>query len=90
MQRTIRILRVALPIVGIAFILVIVLSWRRGRPEKQKVPSGGVTSTIRPFDPASIESKTFEDTQTIGGRVVSRIRARRRGRVAADVRRGLL
>jgi len=76
-QRTIRILRVALPIVGIAFILVIVLSWRRGRPEKEKVPSSGVTSTIRPFDPASIESKTFEDTQTIGGRVVSRIRARR-------------
>ena len=77
MQRTIRILRVALPIVGIAFILIIVLSWRTGRRGKEKVPSTGVTSTIRPFDPASIESKTFEDTQTIGGRVVSRIRARR-------------
>jgi lipopolysaccharide export system protein LptA len=76
-QRTIRILRVALPIVGIAFILLIALSWRTGRRGREKVPSTGVTSTIRPFDPASIESKTFEDTQTIGGRVVSRIRARR-------------
>ncbi len=77
MQRTIRILRVALPIVGIAFILLIVLSWRTGRRGKEKVPSTGVTSTIRPFDPAASEAKTFEDTQTIGGRVVSRIRARR-------------
>ena len=50
MQRTIRILRVALPIVGIAFILLIVLSWRTGRRGKEKVPSTGVTSTIRPFD----------------------------------------
>jgi lipopolysaccharide export system protein LptA len=76
-QRTIRILRVGLLIVGIAFIVLIVLSWRTGRRGKEKVPSTGVTSTIRPFDPAASEAKTFEDTQTIGGRVVSRIRARR-------------
>jgi lipopolysaccharide transport protein LptA len=76
-QRTIRILRVALPIVGIAFIALIVLNWRSGRRQKDHVPQTGVTSTIRPFDPANVESKSFEDTQTIGGRVVSRIRARR-------------
>lgn len=78
MQRTIRILRVALPIAGIAFILVIVLSWRSGHRPKEHGPAQGVTSTIRPFDPgAASEAKTFEDTQTIAGRVVSRIRARR-------------
>jgi len=77
-QRTIRILRVALPIAGIAFILVIVLSWRSGHRPKEHGPAQGVTSTIRPFDPgAASEAKTFEDTQTIAGRVVSRIRARR-------------
>ncbi|HEV2722065.1 MAG TPA: LptA/OstA family protein, partial [Thermoanaerobaculia bacterium] len=78
MQRTIRILRIALPIAGLAFILVIVLSWRAGRRPKDSGPATGVTSTIRPFDPgAASEAKTFEDTQTIAGRVVSRIRARR-------------
>ena len=78
MQRTIRILRVALPIAGIAFIFVIVLSWRSGHRPKEHGPAQGVTSTIRPFDPgAASEAKTFEDTQTIAGRVVSRIRARR-------------
>jgi lipopolysaccharide transport protein LptA len=76
-QRTIRILRVALPIVGLAFILLIALNWRSGRRRKEHVPTTGVTSTIRPIDIAASEAKTFEDTQTIGGRVVSRIRARR-------------
>lgn len=77
MQRTIRILRVALPIAGVAFILVIVLSWRSARLGKEHVPQDGVTSTVRPFDKPGSEAKTFEDTQTVGGRVVSRIRARR-------------
>jgi lipopolysaccharide export system protein LptA len=76
-QRTIRILRVALPIAGVAFIIYIALNWRGGRAGKEHVPSDGVTSTARPFDKPGSEAKTFEDTQTIGGRVVSRIRARR-------------
>ena len=77
MQRTIRILRVALPIVFIGFVIVIALNWRRGKPHKDKAGAVPVTSTIRPTDTASIESKTFEDTQTVNGRIASRIRAQR-------------
>ena len=77
MQRTIRILRVALPLVFIAFIAVIAVNWRRGKPHKDKGGTVPVTSTIRPTDTAAIESKTFEDTQTVNGRVASRIRAQR-------------
>jgi lipopolysaccharide export system protein LptA len=76
-QRTIRILRVALPLVFIAFIAVIAANWRRGKPHKDKAGAVPVTSTIRPSDTAAIESKTFEDTQTVNGRVASRIRAQR-------------
>jgi len=76
-QRTIRILRVALPIVFIAFIAVIAINWRRGKPHKDKGGTVPVTSTIRPTDTAAIESKSFEDTQTVNGRLASRIRAQR-------------
>lgn len=77
MQRTIRILRVALPLVFIGFILLIALNWRRGKPHKDKAGAVPVTSTMRPIDKPAIESMTFEDTQTINGRVASRIRAQR-------------
>ena len=46
MQRTIRILRVALPLVFIAFIAVIAVNWRRGKPHKDKAGAVPVTSTI--------------------------------------------
>ncbi|HEX8154424.1 MAG TPA: hypothetical protein VF698_14925, partial [Thermoanaerobaculia bacterium] len=79
MQRTVKLLRIALPIVFVAFVILIITSWTR------RVRGGGeaavpVTSTQRPDDKAQAEAKSFEDTQTIGGRVVSRIRA---GRVVA-------
>ncbi len=78
MQRTIRILRVALPLVFIAFVVVIAVNWRRGKPHKDKAGAAPVTSTLRPTtDNPSIESKVFEDTQTVNGRVASRIRAQR-------------
>jgi LPS export ABC transporter protein LptC len=76
-QRTIRILRVALPLVFIAFVLVIALNWRRGKPHRDKATTAPVISTIRPNDKPAILSMTFEDTQTINGRVASRIRAQR-------------
>jgi lipopolysaccharide export system protein LptA len=76
-QRTIRILRVALPLLFIAFIAVIAVNWRRGKPHKDKAGTVPVTSTIRPTDKAAIESKTFEDTQTVNGRIASKIRAER-------------
>ena len=78
MQRTIRFLRVALPIAFFGFILLIALSWNRARITKDKAITQPVTSTIRPDEKSpNIESKSFEDTQTIAGRVASRIRAKR-------------
>ena len=77
MQRSIRILRVALPLVFIGFVLLIAINWRRGKPHKDKSGAIPVTSTMRPIDKPAIESMTFEDTQTINGRVASRIRAQR-------------
>ena len=77
MQRTIRILRVALPLVFIGFVLLIAFSWHRGKPHKDKSGAIPVTSTMRPVDRPSVESMTFEDTQTVNGRLASHIRARR-------------
>ncbi len=77
MQRTIRILRVALPIAFFGFILLIAVSWNRPRGHKERTTNEPVTSTIRPVDKPQIESKTFEDTQTIAGRIAARIRAKR-------------
>lgn len=77
MQRTIRFLRVALPIVFVAFVLLIALSWRRTHAARDDQAAGPVTSTQRPVDKPQLESKKFEDTQTIAGRVVMRIDAER-------------
>ena len=77
MQRTIRILRVALPIAFFGFILLIVVSWNRARVQKDRSITQPVTSTQRPTDKPQIESKAFEDTQTIAGRIAARIRAKR-------------
>ncbi|HSY50678.1 MAG TPA: LptA/OstA family protein [Thermoanaerobaculia bacterium] len=78
MQRTIRILRVALPILFIGFVILIALSWRHGKPHKDKSDAVPVTSTIRPkTDKPSMLSIAFDDTQTINGRISSRIRAQR-------------
>lgn len=76
MQRSIRILRIALPVVILAFVALIVFSWTRkdARPR-----TAGIDPVVgsRGEDKPRLESKQFEDTQTIGGRVVSRIRATR-------------
>ncbi|HEX7706085.1 MAG TPA: LptA/OstA family protein, partial [Thermoanaerobaculia bacterium] len=77
MQRTVRVLRIALPVVFIAFILVLYLSWDRSAGRRGKPAGEPVTSTQRPEDRPQAEAKAFEDVQTIGGRVVSRIRADR-------------
>lgn len=77
MQQTIKVLRYALPIAFIAFIAVIIVSWnRRGGPIGSE-PATPVVSDLRPHDIAQADAIAFEDTQTIGGRVVSRIRAAR-------------
>lgn len=77
MQRTIRVLRIALPIVFAAFVLLIVLSWNKSATPGRRKPAEPVTSTLRPGDEPGAESTAFEDVQTIGGRVVSRISATR-------------
>lgn len=77
MQRTIRALRIALPIAILGFILLIVFSWTATKTRRAPAPAEPVTSTQRPEDRPLVEGKSFEDVQTIGGRVVSRIRANR-------------
>jgi lipopolysaccharide transport protein LptA len=77
MQRTIRVLRIALPILFVAFVILIVVKWNRAGGRKGTAPSERVTSTQRPQDEAILASTAFSDVQTIGGRVVSRISADR-------------
>lgn len=76
MQRTVKVLRIALPILILAFIGFIAISYR-STVHRDKPAAENVTSTQRPHDIAQGEGKSFEDVQTIGGRVVSRIRAER-------------
>ena len=77
MQRTVRILRIALPILIVAFIAILVLSWNRNPEPTSRTDTAPLTSTQRPQDKGIVEGRAFEDVQTIGGRVVSRIRAKR-------------
>ena len=76
MQRTVRALRIALPILFFAFIALIVVNWRKNNAKVDKASSQPVKIT-REGEKAQGEAKGFEDTQTVGGRVVSRIRAKR-------------
>ncbi|HEY0140567.1 MAG TPA: LPS export ABC transporter periplasmic protein LptC [Thermoanaerobaculia bacterium] len=76
MQRSIRILRLALPVVILAFIGLIVFSWTK-RVAKPRTAGIEAVAGSRGNEKPLLESKQFEDTQTIGGRVVSRIRATR-------------
>jgi lipopolysaccharide transport protein LptA/LPS export ABC transporter protein LptC len=77
MERTVKTLRIALPILFIGFIGVLVFSFNRAKTSRDKSVNQPVTSTQRPGDRPQIESKTFDDTQTLAGRVVSHIRAER-------------
>lgn len=77
MQRTVRILRVALPILFVGFVLLIVFSWTRRRAPLDSNAAGEAVPITRKGEKPQVYSKQFEDTQTIAGRVVSRIRATR-------------
>ena len=77
MQQTIRTLRIVLPIAFVVFLLIIALSWRRGgTPVKDREPGQPIAVT-RTGEKAQIESTEFEDTQTVGGRKLAYIRAKR-------------
>src|ERR1700682_2379659 len=75
MHRTVRLLRILLPIVFIGFIVVIAMSWRRQVIRHDKAPTEGPKSASRPHDSIAAESRTFEDTQTVAGREVMHIKA---------------
>lgn len=74
MQRTVRILKWLLPILFIGFIAVIVANWKKVRREPKQGESVPV-STVRTLDKPNAESKVFEDTQTINGRLAMHIKA---------------
>lgn len=76
MVRSVKILRILLPILFVAFIGILVLSFTRNNVRGQAITEP-ITSTIRQDDDPQLVAYTFEDVQTVGGRVVSRIRARR-------------
>ena len=50
MERTVKTLRIALPILFIGFIAVLVLSFNRAKPRRDKSVNEPVTSTMRPVD----------------------------------------
>ncbi|MDQ3282889.1 MAG: LPS export ABC transporter periplasmic protein LptC [Acidobacteriota bacterium] len=77
MQRTIRVLRIALPIAFVAFVAYLVANWSSKSMHKPRTPGDAVTSTQRPDDTPRVEGRAFRDVQTIGGRVVSEISASR-------------
>ena len=77
MQRSIRVLRVALPVIFFAFVVLIAITWRHGKPRRDKSTTQPVTSTQRPTDKPQVESRKFEDTQTIAGKVAMHIVAER-------------
>ncbi len=77
MQRTVRALRIALPIAFIAFVAVLYVNWDRSHSPRKRPAAEAVTSTQRPEDDPQAEARAFRDVQTIGGRVVSEIVAAR-------------
>src|SRR5688500_19010714 len=77
MHRTIRVLRIVLPIAFVGFIALIVLNWTKSKNRRDEHAFGQpVVSDKRPkSDTPRALALAFEDTQTVGGRIVSRIRA---------------
>jgi len=74
-QRTIRILKIALPVVFFGFILLLVLSFNRSRV-RDKQAAEPIQATRTGENPQA-ESKIFDDTQTIAGRLAMHIHAKR-------------
>src|SRR5512141_2003053 len=76
MQRKLKLLRQVVLGLLVAFIALIAVLYnsRSGRRPTEAIP---INSARRANDRAQLVADVFEDTQTIGGRVVSKIRARR-------------
>jgi len=82
MQKIVRSLRLLLPLLFVGFLILLAFSYtsnqRAERGEMQPV-----TSNLRGGERPELISYAFEDTQSLGGRVISRIRARRTMRFAS-------
>jgi lipopolysaccharide export system protein LptA len=76
-QRTIRILKVVLPVAFVAFVAYIGVNFNRNKRHSDRSGARPVTSTQRPDDVVRVESRVFDDTQTIAGRVAMHIHAER-------------
>jgi lipopolysaccharide transport protein LptA len=77
MQKTVKFLRIALPILFVAFIALLFIKFNNARTRRAKPADVAVTSTIRPDEKPRIEARSFDDIQTMAGRVVSKIHAER-------------
>ena len=75
MQRIIRILKVALPFAFFGFLLLLVLSFNRSKVRDK--PASEPVATSRPGETPRVESKIFDDTQTIAGKLAMHIHAKR-------------
>src|SRR5436305_701711 len=67
MQKTVRFLRIALPILFVGFVLVIVFSWTRRRTPLDANAGGEPVAITRTGERPQAEAKGFEDTQTNDG-----------------------
>ena len=76
MQKTIRVLRIALPVAFGLFLLIIVLSWNRKNVGRDQSVNEPIVPT-RPADKPRAQSTKFRDTQTIGGRLALLVEADR-------------
>ncbi|MEO8216035.1 MAG: LPS export ABC transporter periplasmic protein LptC [Acidobacteriota bacterium] len=76
MQNGIRLLRLTLPVLFVAFLVILGLSYTSNRRDDRSGDASRAVPPVRSNDKAQLVSYNFEDTQTIGGRVVSRIKAK--------------
>ncbi|HVT03712.1 MAG TPA: LPS export ABC transporter periplasmic protein LptC, partial [Thermoanaerobaculia bacterium] len=76
MQRTVKTLRILLPIAFVAFIVLIGISYKKHGKPPRTTTDQPVKSPIRPGKPQMV-LETFDDTQTIGGKMALHIKARR-------------
>ncbi|HEY0788797.1 MAG TPA: LPS export ABC transporter periplasmic protein LptC, partial [Thermoanaerobaculia bacterium] len=76
MNRSIRILRIVLPILFVTFLAVLAVNFSKSARQERKV-TDPVTSAIRKGDRPLLEAFEFDYEHTVGSRVVSRIRARK-------------
>lgn len=76
MHPTVRTLRIALPIAFFSFVALLVVMYT-SNARRASVTRPTETSTMRGDDRPQLVTFEFEDTQTVEGRIVSKIRARR-------------